>query len=980
MIKKTKLLIIALLLLFVSIGAVCAQENVTADDIAGTDNIDDVDDAVDVETPKLGQEQTGEVLSDDSVGNFTELSDLISSSAADSTINLTKDYKYVSGDKVYSSGISINKKLTINGNGHTINASDCVAIFSVSASDVVLKNITFTNGYASYMGAAISASGNNFKIMDSVFKDSKTTLAVVYTSGSYASIINSTFINNKGEGAVALYSYGYNHKVIDCKFIDNMATRQYAAAIFLRGDQGRITNSEFIHNVANTTSDQRYPDGGAIYIFGNYATIDGCNFTDNIQLKTGGGALYCGGFYGTLKNCNFINNSAPMSHGGGVSILGGGWTISNTYFENNTAATAGGGLYHNAVWGTLYNLTFVNNSAHMGGGAHLSYDYYRVTDMNYAYTTLSDSRFINNHAIYGGGALNTISHVNVDNCEFIDNSANNYGGALSIGFSNITNSRFINNTAPYGGAVFSYASGVTDSNFTDNNANFGNSVYVVTKSYLNNNSGDDDAFSKPAIDGGQITGSHDVEHMLETEAGYYGFCSELYNFNPYTGVYDDTMDFIKNSINGEPVKEYLKILIYRFLDNFEDLKQTGFHNYVWAFTDREYWNSDDPIVQSVIELYDSGFRVPSANACKVLPNGTLMYINYSSMVTPSSQQNLFLFKFAYGEEINQVFTKDAIINKTIYIGDTVDYRLVINNKGNLPVYDNWVEDKEHSDGLVYQSWRAEVGNWTYNEQLHRWYLDVLEPGRSASIILTFGVTLEGLLINNATSGLGDKNVNNSAAGLKAENPNMTVKKKTITPQVNISDLAIFEIVVTNTGDVDLNNVFVCESEFDSELVYVDFTSKVGTWRHSVNKEGKHVFTLAEVLELEDSASFRVFFNTTKAGNFSNTVTAGFNDTTLSNSTNTTEVIGNDTPVVPSNETNGTNGTNETKETVDITPVEPTDNDTADGEVDDEISETPPPEDRRKAVSKHPVDEKATGNPLLALMLALILIPIRRFKK
>ena len=73
MIKKTKLLIIALLLLFVSIGAVCAQENVTADDIVGTDNIDDVDDAVDVETPKLGQEQTGEVLSDDSVGNFTEL-------------------------------------------------------------------------------------------------------------------------------------------------------------------------------------------------------------------------------------------------------------------------------------------------------------------------------------------------------------------------------------------------------------------------------------------------------------------------------------------------------------------------------------------------------------------------------------------------------------------------------------------------------------------------------------------------------------------------------------------------------------------------------------------------------------------------------------------------------------------------------------------------------------------------------------------
>ena len=279
MIKKTKILIIALLLLFLSVGAVCAQENVTADDIAGTDNIDDVDDAVDVETPKLGQEETAEVLSDDSVGNFTELSDLISGSVEGSTINLTKDYKYVPGDNVYGSGISISKKLTINGNGHTINASDCVSIFSVSGSDVVLKNITFTNGYSSYMGAAISASGSNFKIMDSVFKDSKTILAVVYTSGSYASIINSTFINNKGEGAVALYSNGYNHEVIDCKFIDNVATRQYAAAIFLRGNQGRIINSEFIHNVANTTSSQMYNDGGAVYVFGDRAEIDGELFT-----------------------------------------------------------------------------------------------------------------------------------------------------------------------------------------------------------------------------------------------------------------------------------------------------------------------------------------------------------------------------------------------------------------------------------------------------------------------------------------------------------------------------------------------------------------------------------------------------------------------------------------------------------------------------------------------------------------------------
>lgn len=932
-INKTKLLIIALLVLFISIGAVCAQENATVSDIV---EIDDVSDISDVETPIVGQEQTEEVLSDGEVGTFRELSDLISSSPSKSTINLTKDYKRLSSEG-YSYGITINKQITINGNGHTIDASNGARIFSVTESNVVLNNITLTHANGD-VGVGILASGNNFKITDSTFKEIT------------------------GSGASALYITGYNSRVINCYFVDNKATNQYAAALFLQGLYGKVINSTFTHNIASTRSTQMYNDGGALYVFGDYATVDGCNFINNIQLLTGGGALYIGGESGVLKNCNFINNSAVNSHGGGASILGPGWTIFNNVFENNTASTRGGGLYYNAKNGKLYNLTFINNTAHMGGGAHLAFDYYQRTDINNAWSTLSDSTFSNNHAIYGGGALNVISHFNVDNCEFINNSANNYGGAVSTGYSSIDNSRFINNTASFGGGVFSYASEISNSDFSDNHANAGNSIYVVTESSLINNKGDDDAFSKPAIPGGQITGSHEVQHMLVTKSGYYGFCSELYNGNPYTGVYDDTIDFIKNAINGQPVKEYLKILIYRFLDNFDDLKRTGFHNYVWAFTDHEYWNSNDPVVKNVVELYNSGFRVPSLNACKVLSNGTLMYINFSSMVTPSSQQNLFLFKFAYGEEVNQIFTKEALINKTVYIGDTVDYRLVINNKGNLPVYDNWVEDKDHSDGLIYQSWRAESGNWTYNKQLHRWYLDVLQPGTSASIVLTFGVTLEGLLINNATSGLGDVNVTKSAAGFESKNPNMTVEKRTLTPQVDLGNQTIFEIIVRNTGDVDLDNVFVCESKYDSELVYVGFVSRQGTWKHSVNKDGKHVFTLSEVLEIDDSASFRVIFKTTKAGNFSNTVTAGFNDTVVSNSTNTTEVIGNDTPDVPVNETDNT------------TTESPVDEDDVTDISQDSIDET------QKTVFKPHIDENATGNPLVALMLALIFIPLRRFRK
>ena len=947
MFKKTKLLLIAFIVLFISIGAVCAQENVTAEDIDDVCGACDVEGVDDTPSPKLGEEQTAEVLSDGDVGNFTELSGLISGSASKSTINLTKDYTRLPNEG-YSYGISINKELTINGNGHTIDASNGARIFSVSGSNVVFKNITLTHANGD-VGVGLYVTGSNFKV------------------------INSTFTDISGSGATALYLVGNYPKVIDCRFINNKATYEVAAAIFLQGNFGEIVNSTFDHNVANTRPKSgEYKDGGTVYIYGVGTTIDGCNFTNNVQYGTGGGALYCGGFWGDLKNCNFINNSAPNAHGGGASILGHHWDVFNTNFENNTAATYGGGLFYNANDGRLYNLTFNNNSAHMGGGAYLAYDTAHNTYVWSADSIIYDSTFTNNHAVYGGGAIDAISHFIIENCDFINNSANNYGGAASLGYSKLNNSRFEGNTASFGGAIFSYASEISNSTFTDNMADHVNSIYIAAHSELSGNTGDGDANANPDSQGVEIVGSHEVVHMLETASGYYGFCSELYNCNPYTGVYDDSMDLIKNAINGEPVKEYLKILIYQFLENFDDLKVNGFHNYVWAFTDQEYWNSDNPVVQNVIEIYNTGFRVPSVNACKVLSNGTLMYINFSSMVTPSSQQNLFLFKFSYGDPINQSMTKEVLLNKTLYIGDTVDYRIVISNKGTSTVYDNWVEDNDHGDALVYKSWRPEFGNWTYNEQMHRWYLEALEPGRSASIILTFCVTLDGWIINNAISGSGDKNVSKSGAGVESHNPNMTVKKKTVTPQVNLSDEAIFEIVVTNTGDVDLDNVFVCESEYDSELVYQDYVSKTGTWTHSINDAGKHVFTLKEVLEIDDSASFRVIFKTTKAGNFSNTVVAGYNDTVVANSTNVTEVISKNNTDAAENETN------ETNRTVDV-PDEKGKGPATEGKEVNETSEKSVSDDKRKAVFKAEIDEKATGNPLMLLLAALILIPLRRFK-
>ena len=867
-----------------SMTTVCADENVTFSDVLSVDG-----------------DCSENIISDSEIGTFDELSDLINGN--NDVIELNKDYKYSPTDTVAKDGIAINKAITINGNGRTIDASDSVRIFMVNSSNVILNNINFINGNASEGGAIIANDFENFTLNNCNFSN-----------------------NHADESGGAILSHADNTRITDCNFDNNQASKFGGAINFKECDYPTVENSKF-------TSNKAADSGGAIYSDGDYDVYENVTFENNEAYYTAG-ALGLRGVHNPKVN--------------------------GCHFDSNRVDHIGGGIYTNSVGCEISNSTFANGYAASGAGVYMIYSEVDPDMPSQAYIT--DSKFIGNTAIYGGAGVTATSHATISNSEFRDNSAGNYGGAVDLAHASLINSTLENNRAIYGGAIYVHDSDIINSTFKDNTAELGNAIYVLDSSNMKGNDvSDEDIFVYEDVFPGKVVGDeHDSRGLMETDKGYWAYCSEKYNLSPYSGVYDAFMEKLKNSINHQPIGDYLKILIYYYVDVFDDLDDYDFSDLVWEFTDGQYWNSQNPVVGEVIRLYDSGLRVSSDNGCKVLANGTLMYFNFSSMVTPSGEQNLFLFKFSHEDVLNETLTKEALINKTVYLGDTVDYRIVINNKGSSPVYDNWVEDNDYSEGLVYKAWRPEVGNWDYNKKTGRWHLDVLEPGQSASIILTFGVTLEGLLYNNATSGLGVTNVTNSGTGFKAYKRNLTVEKRTITPKVDMGNQAIFEIIVRNTGDVDLDNVFVCESEYDSGLVYVDYVSKVGTWKHSVNKDGKHVFTLEGMLEIDDSASFRVIFNTLRTGNFSNTVTAGYNNTTVSNSTNVTEVIGNDTSDV-SNKTGELENVSVKLSGTDEISVNGTDN-------------------HQKEVFKASVDEMATGNPLLILLLVLMFVPLRRFKK
>ena len=68
-------------------------------------------------------------------GTFSQLQSIIDGSSSGDVINITGDYSYDSGFQNY--GVSINKPLTIIGNGHTLDGLGKARCVITSASNVI---------------------------------------------------------------------------------------------------------------------------------------------------------------------------------------------------------------------------------------------------------------------------------------------------------------------------------------------------------------------------------------------------------------------------------------------------------------------------------------------------------------------------------------------------------------------------------------------------------------------------------------------------------------------------------------------------------------------------------------------------------------------------------------------------------------------------------------------------------------------------
>lgn len=188
----------------------------------------------------------------------------------------------------------------------------------------------------------------------------------------------------------------------------------------------------------------------------------------NTIIKFNGIAFNVGdGYTLTLKDLTL--DHATVKNLGTVSAT-------NVIFKNGVAVDDTSYGYDNAYGGAIYN--------------YVSTDYYGYVT-NVPKNTLYNCTFLNNSAMYGGAIYLPYGELSLSNCKFINNSAHWFGGAIasdkdskiSVVGTVFENCRSVDDA---GGAIYAFSTDleVRDSTFNNCSANFAGAICSLNSEIL----------------------------------------------------------------------------------------------------------------------------------------------------------------------------------------------------------------------------------------------------------------------------------------------------------------------------------------------------------------------------------------------------------------------------------------------------------------------------------------------------------------
>ena len=428
----------------------------------------------------------------ESIGTFKDLNNLVNDST--SNVVLEGNYSYSVSDNLID-GITIDKSITIDGKGNTLDANKIASIFNIAPNSyVILKNINFINAYGKN-GAAINL-------------DSSSTLEIV----------NCNFINNTATSSGgAIYVNGTSTdptlKISDSTFEGNNASN--GGAIYMAGDfkaVSTIENSTFRNNFAG--------DGGAAYIDADNVVVRNVIFEGNI-VGDDGAAIFWQGNDGIISNITCSDNKGisrgnSSTRGGTICLTGNNVSISKSKFTKSSAyeqqydddsKVDGGALF---VTGNNVNITDTEfsfcNASNNGGAVYIIGNY----------TQIINSNFINCGALDGAAIYVEGHDCKLYNSTFTDNVALDDGGAIYWEgddgvIYNITciNNKGISATKPDGVNTSSTRGGTLS--IIGNNITLTKSYFASSRAYI------DAGKDSSRVDGGAIFITGNDVHIKESE-------------------------------------------------------------------------------------------------------------------------------------------------------------------------------------------------------------------------------------------------------------------------------------------------------------------------------------------------------------------------------------------------------------------------------------------------------------------------------
>ena len=327
--------------------------------------------------------------------SYDEMANAIQSAISGDTIRLTADITMTDHPP------PIVKRVTIEGDGHTISGNDQYRIFFVAErGDLTIKDLTLTKGRAQdgdpecvpgrdwtdELGGAICNIGT-VTISDSSFSGNSAWNGGAISNGGQASIGGSSFSNNNtARDGGAIYNYG----------------------------EANISGSSFSGNSAEW-------DGGAIHNQGEANISDG-SFSGNSAGDDGGAIYNDDEARLSISDSSFSGNSVEEIGGAIFNDDGASISISDSSISDNSARN--GGAIYNAGRASISGSSVSGNSARKWGGA--------IANEVGAPLSISTSSFHGNSAGEQGGAMFLYGKATLSNLTVSGNTGNDSGGGISV--------------------------------------------------------------------------------------------------------------------------------------------------------------------------------------------------------------------------------------------------------------------------------------------------------------------------------------------------------------------------------------------------------------------------------------------------------------------------------------------------------------------------------------------------------------------